>query len=116
MTKTKTEGLKPCPFCGGEVKLDYFYDGKSKKYWSILCPFKLCLIKPSIRIGLETKKQAIKTWNTRTIETENARLREALEKMKIRYERADTGNGFVRGAVAWALYDDINKALARKDG
>ena len=59
-----TEGLKPCPFCGGSpVFTDTGYPNnlENKAFYIIACYE--CPVSPMI---LETSKEyAIKTWNTR---------------------------------------------------
>ena len=68
-----TENLKRCPFCGGEAKCIEFYG----LYHVICCN---CHIAGK---DCSTRESAVSAWNNRPIEneleSENARLREALE-------------------------------------
>ena len=70
MTETK---LKPCPFCGREVKI-----AKGKISFWVYCPH--CVGQTEL---YETEQKAIEAWNARPIEHAQAaeikRLREALE-------------------------------------
>lgn len=51
------ERLKPCPFCGGEATIH-----KSKFGYGVMCKTPFCCNLTSTH---DTKKEAIKTWNTR---------------------------------------------------
>ena len=51
------ERIKPCPFCGGEAVIH-----KSKFGYGVMCKTPFCCNLTSTH---DTKKEAIKTWNTR---------------------------------------------------
>lgn len=69
-----TDKLKPCPFCGGEVKL------QSDDYaCQVICDNDDCLVAPFEDFG--DNEEAIKAWNTRAIDKENQWLRKALDDM-----------------------------------
>lgn len=55
------EGLKPCPFCGGEatVSQDVNYD-----WWYVECSNDNCAVDVATKI-CETKDEAISIWNRR---------------------------------------------------
>ncbi|MFC1567336.1 Lar family restriction alleviation protein [Thermodesulfobacteriota bacterium] len=59
--------LKPCPFCGEEVKthwrMYYYYDYPTKEYYA-MCLYHKCPVKPKTMYYL-TEEEAIKAWNTR---------------------------------------------------
>ena len=58
--------LKPCPFCGGEVKVSKI-SRYSQKH-QVACYSQACAAQPSI---VESKKSvAISVWNTRTPQSE----------------------------------------------
>ena len=55
--------LKPCPFCGGEAKVDKYTSGKFKKLTAFYIECRVC----KIRTPLELEKgKAIEAWNRRT--------------------------------------------------
>lgn len=92
MTETN---LKPCPFCGGEAKCIEFYG----LYHVICCN---CHIAGK---DCPTRESAVSAWNARPIEneleSENARLREALEK----YAAPEHHFSVVDGKV-WEVFDN----------
>jgi len=51
--------LKPCPFCGGEARLN----GYKNCHW-VICMNMDCL--SSYGINQKTEEEAILSWNTRT--------------------------------------------------
>lgn len=56
--------LKPCPFCGGEVVIDY---NKYTKVYSIACGNSECNLSVST-LPCQTAKEAIDIWNRRSNE------------------------------------------------
>lgn len=57
--------LKPCPFCGREVKLELkpLWGSDSKEFWSIECE---CLMgSPDALYDADEKQKIIDDWNTR---------------------------------------------------
>ena len=61
--------LKPCPFCGGEVKYKFFNWAKKdydKRGSHIACENEDCNVRP--RVWETSKAKAIKAWNTRVSE------------------------------------------------
>lgn len=59
------EGLKKCPFCGGEAKIKRPL--LSSKLYGVVCANKDCIIS-GIGIGYFKKEQAIEAWNRRCCE------------------------------------------------
>lgn len=57
-TKNKTIELKPCPFCGGEAEVDYYYDD----YFSFRIYCKECGIEAFSDVS---RDEVIKKWNKR---------------------------------------------------
>lgn len=55
-----TEELKPCPFCGGEVGVDY---SDFNRFYEICCSNLDCIA--IVSIDHKEKSKAIKAWNTR---------------------------------------------------
>lgn len=55
------ERLLPCPFCGGEVEIRYFF---RKNPVSISCKNKNC-VWSRMAFCCETEEQAIEGWNRR---------------------------------------------------
>jgi Lar family restriction alleviation protein len=69
----QAEELKPCPFCGGEGKIEYdYYD--SPLYWV------QCVNCSSVTNTFLTEAEAITAWNTRT-DTERDELREVCKEL-----------------------------------
>lgn len=65
-----TEGLLPCPFCGGDAETDSrHYNGIGlQDYntgWAIYCSNEGCLGCPSFSKVYEFEEEATKAWNTR---------------------------------------------------
>lgn len=64
------EGLKPCPFCGGEARLeaidfdDYDYTNPSEVIWWVRCS--VCGAETD-EYSTPTEAAAIKAWNTRVM-------------------------------------------------
>ena len=56
--------------------------------------------------------EACKT--TRALTGEVRRLRSVLQRIRLRHEAEDTGQGFVRGEVAWAMWQDAVETLEKK--
>ena len=55
-----SDELKPCPFCGGEAKMNRVGNG----VYEIVCSNNGCRVQPETpRVGDET--EAVKAWNTR---------------------------------------------------
>lgn len=66
-----SEKLKPCPFCGGEARLEYTveeqYRGKYRKQYYVICTSsypKECAVKPDTSLYYD-KNTAIAAWNRR---------------------------------------------------
>ncbi len=55
--------LKPCPFCGGEAKLNVYSNNGKPTDWSIRCKVGEC--NASV-YGLEGEENIIARWNKRT--------------------------------------------------
>lgn len=64
-----SEELKPCPFCGGEVKTIYYYDGFGVEYFGVHCEH--C----RFTYGAETeyKRNTANRWNTRAVDWRRTR-------------------------------------------
>ena len=88
-----TKNLKRCPFCGSEA---FLADDDEKNYGVFIACSKCC---SSTEI-FKTEDEALIAWNTRPIEdefaekikkleSENKRLREALEKAKHYLKKVD---------------------------
>lgn len=60
----ETGELKPCPFCGGEAGEEYVYCVDDEPDIFLGCLNKKCLVKPSI-VVTENKKKEHAKWNTR---------------------------------------------------
>jgi len=59
-----SEKLKPCPFCGGRVKV-FRYIGASGDYqYQVACLRKTCPVQP-LTNWADIRKTAIEMWNTR---------------------------------------------------
>lgn len=58
--------LKPCPFCGCDVKIDNIYADESESYFMVSCQG--CDAGVSFGFKSETKAGAIKAWNRRAAE------------------------------------------------
>ena len=54
--------LKPCPFCGADPLIE---DGENDRPWVVQCMNRDCPAQPFMDHA-DTKRQAIKAWNTRT--------------------------------------------------
>ena len=62
MMNMETPELKPCPFCGGECKLDSSEMGAAREVWHFVwCP--TCKITGGLR---KSSEEALLMWNTRT--------------------------------------------------
>ena len=59
-----SEELKPCPFCGGEVKIEDISD-EDGPYFMIACSNKACGAAASFGDKSETEEGATEAWNTR---------------------------------------------------
>ena len=68
--------LKPCPFCGGEAEKGFAF-GR----YTILCPDCPSNIR-SREICAESHGSVANMWNTRAVDADNKRLREALEEIQ----------------------------------
>jgi hypothetical protein len=55
-----SEELKPCPFCGAKPHVR-----RNSGLFSVICNDFLCPVRPNMR-WLNTLKDAIAAWNTRT--------------------------------------------------
>ncbi len=47
--------LKPCPFCGGEARIDKLYENE----WYVYCP--------KCERHYDTEQEAIENWNARVV-------------------------------------------------
>lgn len=65
-----TEELKRCPFCNGKAELFGGFDG----LYQVICT----KCNGTIDALSDKKEEVVAAWNTRPIEEENKRLREAL--------------------------------------
>ena len=63
-----SEELLPCPFCGGEAKLQDFQSA-SGRMWLVGCSDNTCVIPCDTSLGYLTKQRAIKAWNRRAERT-----------------------------------------------
>ena len=68
MADTKTDKLKPCPFCGEDkfielVNIDYIGDTYVNEY-KVECHRHDCLVCPETLL-FDTEKEAVTAWNTR---------------------------------------------------
>jgi hypothetical protein len=89
-----SEELKPCPFCGGDVGQNAYWD-----YW---CTNPLCAIH---HVAFRTKER----WNTRTPDTELTRLKRQVEVLSEGFSKiADENNDDCVHCIA-------NEALAAAD-
>lgn len=59
-----TNKLKPCPFCGGEAKLQRYIDRYEGITFYVYCSGEFCEVFPATE-NFETEQQAIKAWNIR---------------------------------------------------
>jgi Lar family restriction alleviation protein len=58
-------GLKPCPFCGGKVRL-IKQNPAYVTYWTIFCNDSSCPVKPQLPdYEYTSEESAIEAWNTR---------------------------------------------------
>ena len=62
------EGLKPCPFCGGEAKMDNWSstDGYMNDWWKRV----QCTVCDIAKLG-KTEEEVIEAWNTRKLPENN---------------------------------------------
>ena len=58
---------------------------------------------------LATEQEEVR--RLRRIEIRATDYRAILQRIRLRHEAEDTGQGFVRGDVAWAMYQDACEAL-----
>lgn len=66
MTDSEFDGieLKPCPFCGSEVKLGH-YTANHNDWWFIRCKVCNIAIDPMYWNDVRSKNEMIKIWNRR---------------------------------------------------
>ena len=64
----RDEGLKPCPFCGGEAELVPYplENNDTQKYWAVICANSECPVSPESPYYHKT--EAIEAWNRRANE------------------------------------------------
>lgn len=60
--------LKPCPFCGGEVKFENIGDVDGTNYYMICCKNEDCAASACFGDLSEKKASAKKAWNRRTFQ------------------------------------------------
>lgn len=58
-----SDGLKPCPFCGGEASLSKLSANEPSARWFVRCDSTGCEINPFAWRG--TRAKAIEAWNRR---------------------------------------------------
>jgi len=89
--------LKPCPFCGGQGKLetDHYTDDEDMDVFQYSVNCRQCDL---YFVPAETQQAAIALWNTRAADAQNADLRreidaqaEALRQRDVLLERAREG-------------------------
>ena len=56
--------LKPCPFCGGEAKIEHDCDERTTYFWAT-CNNRHCLVRPYSEEDFNSAEDAIEAWNTR---------------------------------------------------
>lgn len=102
--------LKPCPFCGGEAKIE------DKVSQLTICCSKcsICNLNANVFFCMDdshkktVREWAIKDWNTRTESTELEQLRKALEEIKAKCEA-----NFDDGCFTGIIEDIAGEALAK---
>ena len=59
--------LKPCPFCGGEAKIehDWSVGNDGSAYFWATCNNRHCLVRPYSKEDFNSAEGAIEAWNTR---------------------------------------------------
>ena len=67
----KSEKLKPCPFCGGEARVDRYNDEYCRDYYLFFTRCQDCKVRtPEIHSHIDDSsgayERAIKVWNRRT--------------------------------------------------
>lgn len=70
LNQSKSNSLKPCPFCGGQPTLSERKSYSNTKWYRVICLNSMCLICPSTA-EFEDKENAIRAWNRRTEKTKN---------------------------------------------
>lgn len=55
--------LKPCPFCGGEAKVDYAINDYNR--WGVSCNTCGCVVEVGFGDYEDTVEEAVKAWNRR---------------------------------------------------
>lgn len=80
---TNKEELKPCPFCGSEGQIIILPEHEYDNYMAECSAGIECPIFPNTSL-CETKRQAIKAWNTRPSEPVEGeeKLKELLDKLQ----------------------------------
>jgi len=76
-----SEELKPCPFCGGEARLNDAV--------VVECETDNCFGNAVDEVYFETAKEAVKAWNVRTDTQQVEQLRKELEGTKRRYDELE---------------------------
>lgn len=65
-------GLKPCPFCGGEAKLSGVYEIMGTKAWAVYCGRSPQDFSCGAQItSIYSEEDAIKNWNRRADHARN---------------------------------------------
>jgi hypothetical protein len=112
--KQLVERLLPCPFCGSEPLIE---DGCNDRPWVVQCMNKDCSAQPFMDHA-DTKRQAVRTWNTRLTATPPADGEvEALTALyNVGYRDGEDGEYNPDGAIAlWPAIRPAQPAdLARK--
>lgn len=58
--------LKPCPFCGKNVKLKH-YKANGDEWWYIVCNHCMISVDPLFWNDTRTKEEVIEIWNRRAV-------------------------------------------------
>lgn len=69
--------LLPCPFCGGEARIDENISGDA---WMVICPDEHCGVRSETAEWWSPQSAAIDRWNTRATPAEVAALRAHVAK------------------------------------
>lgn len=71
--------LLPCPFCGGEARIDENISGDA---WMVICPDEHCGVRSETAEWWSPQSAAIDRWNTRATPAEVAALRADVARLR----------------------------------